>query len=120
MSIKKIIREDLMDKRISSLVNENIFFLHKNENIKVDTYIEYLVISEKYTDYAGDRNLSKSYSIQVDVFSKGDYEYIKKKIEEVLIEKDYRFNTSFDLYEEDTKLYHLVLRFNKKINVEQV
>lgn len=114
MSIKTLLRADLLDNRISSICN-HLYFLHKSENIRVDTYIEYQTISETYTDYAGDKNLSKSYKIQIDIFSKKDYENLKEVIEEVLGEKDYRFDTSFDLYEEDTQLYHCVIRFNKKI-----
>lgn len=114
MSIKRILRSDINDSRILEICNK-IYFLHKAESEKADTYIEYQILSEVYSDYACDKNMSKSYKIQIDIFSKKDYEKLKEVIEEVLYEKDYRFSTSFDLYEQDTQLYHCVLRFNKKI-----
>ena len=58
MSIKTLLRADLLDNRISSICN-HLYFLHKSENIRVDTYIEYQTISETYTDYAGDENLKE-------------------------------------------------------------
>ena len=116
--MKTKLRTDLFDNRITSLVGKNIYFLHKDESIKSDTYIEYEIIRKTYNDYAGDRNISEVYIIQVDIFSKNDYSNIEKTIENVLKEKGYRFTDSVDLYEEDTKLFHKPMRFNYKLFLE--
>lgn len=113
--MKTKLREDLADSRITSLVGNNIYFLHKDESIKTDTYIEYEIISEKYEDYCGNDNLAIDYIFQVDIFSKGNYEPIEKIIKEILKEKDYKFSNGADLYENDTKLYHKAMRFNYKL-----
>lgn len=115
--MKSILRKDLMDTRITSLIGNNIYFLHKPEEKQVDTYLEYEIVRKEYDDYCGNNNLAENYIIQIDIFSKGNYANLEKTIEEVLKEKDYRFFQSADMYEEDTKLFHLGMRFNyKKFN----
>lgn len=112
--MKNKLRKDLFDSRITKIVGDNIFFLHKDGEEKTDTYIEYEIIRKEYGDYCGDNNLSEDYLIQVDIFSKWDYTELEKIIEEVLKEKEYRFNNSVDMYEEDTKLFHCAMRFYYK------
>ena len=112
--MKNKLRKDLFDSRITHFVDKNIYFLHKSEEEKTDTYIEYEIIRKEYQDYCGDDNLSEDYLIQVDIFSKWDYTELENTIEEVLKEKEYRFNNSMDFYEEDTKLFHLAMRFYYK------
>lgn len=117
MTIRKIIKNDLNDKRITSKCN-SIHYLHKDESILTDTYIEYEILSKKYSDYAGDNSIAENYLIQVDIFSKANFSDLEEVIEAVLKEKGYRFVESVDLYEDDTKLYHLSSRYRyKKIKV---
>lgn len=112
--MKTQLRKDLMDNRITSLVGNNIYFLHKPEETKVDTYLEYEIIRKTYDDFCGNNNLTENYVIQVDIFSKGNYSKLEETIEEVLKEKDYRFLQSMDMFEEETKLFHCGMRFNHK------
>jgi 1,2-phenylacetyl-CoA epoxidase catalytic subunit len=105
-----------MDIRITSIVGTNIYFLHKPEETKADTYLEYEIVRKEYDDYCGNDNLTENYIIQVDIFTKGSYSKLQETIEEVLKEKDYRFSQSADMYEEDTKLFHCGMRFNYKKN----
>lgn len=112
--MKSILRKDLMDTRITSIVDNDIYFLHKPEENIANTYIEYEIIRKTYDDYCANNNLSENYLIQVDIFSKGNYATLEKIIEEVLKEKDYRFKQSVDMYEEDTCLFHCAMRFNYK------
>lgn len=118
MNIRKIIKNDLNDKRIIELCN-SIHYVHKDESILTDTYIEYEILSKKYSDYAGDYNIAESYLIQVDIFSKTNFTELEEIIETVLKEKGYRFVESVDSYEDDTKLYHLASRYRyKKIKAD--
>lgn len=112
--MKSILRKDLMDTRITSLVSNNIYFLHKPEDKKADTYLEYQIVRKRYDDYCGNDNLTENYVVQIDIFSKGNYAKLEETIEKVLKEKDYVFSQSADMYEEDTKLFHLGMRFNYK------
>lgn len=111
--MRKIIKKDLTDKRITDICN-SIHYLHKDESISIDTYIEYEILSKKYSDYAGDYNTAESYLIQVDIFSKSNFIQLEEIIETVLKEKGYRFVESVDLYEDDTKLYHLASKYRYK------
>lgn len=115
MNFKEQLYNDIADERITNIVNDNVYFLHKNENVKTNTYIEYEIITEKYDNYYGNNNKTVNYVIQVDIFSKYDYSDLEQIIKTVLKEKDYRFSNGADLYEEDTKLYHKAMRFNKVI-----
>ncbi len=115
--MKTQLRKDLMDTRITSLIGNNIYFLHKLEENMADTYIEYEIVRKTHDDYCGNNNLTENYIVQVDIFSKGSYSKIEETIEEVLKEKDYVFLQSIDLYEKNTKLFHKGMRFNyKKFN----
>lgn len=110
-NFKSKLRKDLLDSRITKIVNNNIYFLHKNEDIKCDTYIEYEILDKQYTDFVGNEANSIEHLIQVDIFSKKDYTSLEIIIEQVLKEKGYDFVTSTDLYEKDTKLYHKAFRY---------
>lgn len=105
----------MIDARILNLVNNHVYFLHKSEEQKTDTYIEYHIISEKYDDFTSNKANTVRYIIQVSIFSKYDYEEIENTVKQVLLEKGYSFSHGVDLYEEDTKLYHKAMRFNIKI-----
>lgn len=111
--MKKQLRKDLLDKRITDLVGKNIFLLHAPTQPKTD-YIEYEIYYKKYEDYSAGKHKSEVHLIQVDIFSKGDYSAIEDAVEEVLNTKGYKFIQSADLYEQDTKLYHKAMRFNYK------
>ncbi len=112
--MKSILRKDLMDTRITSIVGNNIYFLHKPEENIADPYIEYEIVHKEYDDYCGNDNLTEQYTIQIDIFSKNSYSKLEEEIEKVLKEKDYRFFQSADMYEEDTELFHKGMRFNYK------
>lgn len=112
--MKSKLKKDLNDKRIASICN-NIFFLHKQEDIKCDTYIEYEILKKKYYNYAGNKNFDEDYVIQVDIFSKSNYFNLEKVLTDVLEEKGYYFLESADLYEDDTKLYHNASRWRYTI-----
>lgn len=116
--MRKIVKKDLNDKRITDICN-SIHYLHKDESVLTDTYIEYEILSKKYSDYAGDDNIAENYLIQVDIFSKSNFIQLEEIIEIVLKEKGYRFVESVDLYEDDIKLYHLASKYRyKKIKAD--
>lgn len=117
-NFKSKLRKDLLDSRITKIVNNNIYFLHKDEGVKCDIYLEYEVLDKQYTDFVGNKANSVEHLIQVDIFSKSDYTNLEIIVEEVLKEKGYDFVTSADLYEKDTKLYHKAFRYIYKENKE--
>lgn len=113
--MKNRLRQDLFDNRITSIIGDHIYFLHKDKSIKTNTYIEYEIIRKTYDDYAGNDNISENYIIQVDIFSKSNYSELENIIEAVLKEKGYKYSTGADMYEEDTCLFHCAMRYNYKL-----
>lgn len=117
-SMRQKIRQDLLDKRITSLLpkgeaeQEQIHYIHAIN--PMDTYIEYLFYKSTKTDYSGNKAHSKVHYIQVDIFSKGDFTKLQEALEEVLEEKGYVHEDEFDGYEEDTKLYTHKIRVSYK------
>lgn len=119
MNIKTILSKDLGDKRIIDIVGQHIYFLHKDEEEKCDTYIEYEVISNKDSDFAGNKVIANTSTIQVDIFSKKSYIVLEETIKEVLKEKDYYYFDGADLYEKNTGLFHCAMRFKKQIFIKK-
>lgn len=114
MNILSILKADLCDKRITDIVGKNIYMLHKPESKKADLYIEYEVIENKESNYAGNTNLSENTIIQVDVFAKGSFVELAKVVKKVLKEKEYLYYDSANLYEEETALFHWASRWYKE------
>ena len=66
------LKKDLNDETITSICNK-IFYYIKPEQEKADTYIEYRILTERESDFAGNKNLTETYYLQVDIFSYGNY-----------------------------------------------
>lgn len=121
MEINKILRNDLLDKRITTLLNgDYVYKLHKPEQIKTNIYIEYLIVREEETNFCGNDSLENEYLVQIDVFGiKGTLvSAVMSKVKEVLKEKGYRYFYGYETYEEDTKLYSEKIRIYKEISKE--
>ena len=110
--MKAKLRQDLLDKRITNIVKDKIYYIHAPQSS--DLYVEYMFYNKKKSDFCSNKNMSFTHYIQVDIFSKGDFTALENAIEEVMEEKGYSFITSADLYEDDTKLYHKALRYTFK------
>lgn len=74
-------------------------------------YITYFLYNEKYTLYADDEELNLRESVQVDIFSKVDYEKLVKEVKTLMKAAGYRLNSGWETYETDTGLHHRVLRY---------
>lgn len=114
--MRKQLKKDLAT--ITESLNIPTYYLHKTDNLKANTYVEYEIINEYPSDFCGDRTFATSYLVQVDVFSKYESGFeLMDNIKENLEQKGYKFTSSYDAYEDNTKLYHFAMRFNyKKIN----
>lgn len=109
--MESLIRQVLFDKRISDLVNNKIYLLKAPDNTEAP-YIEYEIIDENGSLYAENEEIKTNYRIQIDVFTKGSYTSIVKAIKNVMKENGFMKEFGGSLYEEDTKLFHYILRFN--------
>lgn len=116
--MEKLVREILLNNELINLVghdsnnNPKIYLLHAPDDT-AGPYIEYEVIDENGSLYAEDKEIVTRYRLQIDIFTKGSYESIRDKVKEIL--KEYKnFSKEFggSTYEEDTKLFHYILRYN--------
>lgn len=120
--IETVLRNDLSDQRITSLVTKNDFnepnihLLHAPEMTK-PPYVEYQIISDTGNHYEEGELKDSSVTIQVDVFTFGSYTSLRDIIKKVLVEKGYIYPNAGgfgSFYEDETKLYHCLLRFEKE------
>lgn len=115
--MRKQLKKDLA--QITESLNIPTYYLHKTDTKTItNTYVEYEIINEYPSDFCGDRTFATSYLVQIDVFSKYESAFqLMDDIKENLEQKGYKFTSSYDAYEDNTKLYHFAMRFNyKKIN----
>lgn len=69
-------------------------------------------ISESGKDFADDKEITAAVVCQIDIWSKGDYTELSKKVKSKMREIEFYRSSEYDDFEEDTKIYHKVLRFN--------
>lgn len=109
--MKTYLRNILMNPEITGLTGDNkVYFLKATS--AVAPYVVYAFIDEWGAEFAENKEQATSYSIQVDIFSKGDYTALEEKILEIMTANDFHRTSGFDFYEPDTGLYHKVFRFN--------
>lgn len=74
--------------------------------------ISFSFVDESGLAFADDEEIETEVILQIDVWSKKDYstivEQVKTKLKEIEFYRDYEA----DDYEQDTKIYHKILRFN--------
>lgn len=73
------------------------------------TYVTFFEIQNYNENYSEDENEIEVHSLQIDLWSKADVTKLKKDIKQALEEVfyDVTFN---DLYESDTKVFHIAFR----------
>lgn len=79
---------------------------------KATTYITFFEFNQNGKLYADDQEIRASHSVQVNIWSKGDYTELATQVKEKLIEVGFTRTFETELYEDDTKTYHKVFRFN--------
>lgn len=109
--MEELIRKVLFDERITNLVGNKIYLLKAPDNTTAP-YVEYEVLDEQGSIYAENEEIGTTYRIQVDVFTKGSYTAIVKAIKSAMKENGFMKEFGGSRYEEDSKLFHYILRFN--------
>ena len=78
-------------------------------------FVTWTVIGESPALSANDEDLCSICSIDVDIFSDGNYLDIKKEIKRIMKNNDWVWvEDSEEMYEEDTGLYHQTCTFEKE------
>ena len=82
---------------------------------KEETYITFFTYLDRPEQYADDVEVSTGYYVQIDIWSNGDYTEIAKEVHQSMLTANFTKLNFYDLYEEDLKIYHKVMRFFKEV-----
>lgn len=115
--IEELLKEILSNEELILLLgvdkdgNPKRYLLKAPDNTAAP-YIEYEILNENGSMYAENEELETTYTIQIDVYTKGSYTKIVKIIKKIMKEKGFLKEVGGSNYEEKSKLFHYVLRFN--------
>ncbi|SKC57676.1 hypothetical protein [Maledivibacter halophilus] len=80
-----------------------------------ETYITFFIYLDKPELHSDDKELINGYYVQIDIWSKEDYTDLVDTVYTRIIDAGFTKLNFYDLYEEDTKTYHKVMRFFKEV-----
>lgn len=100
---------------ISALKDLNIPVSFQTYSGKEETYITFFTYLDKPELYSDDKEAATGFYIQIDIWSKSDYTEIAKEVHQSMLTEGFTKLNFYDLYEEDTKTYHKVMRFFKEV-----
>lgn len=75
------------------------------------TYITFFEYNQQGALFADDTEQRTQYSVQVDVWSKGNYKNVVEQVRDLMINAGFIRNSEGELYENDTKTFHKYFRF---------
>ncbi|EPE61275.1 hypothetical protein L479_02350 [Exiguobacterium sp. S17] len=75
------------------------------------TYIVFMQYNENGVLFADDEEIKARHSVQTSIYSKSNADSVIEQVETRMKEVGFHRNNNYDLYEEDTKTYHKVIRY---------
>lgn len=105
-------------------INKDVTFALKNIGVPVsfqtysgneETYITFFTYLDKPEEHADDEESATGYYVQVDIWSKTDYTSLAKEVHKCMLTAHFRKLNFYDLFEDDTRTYHKVMRFIKEV-----
>ena len=75
------------------------------------TYITFFEYNQRGSLFLEDEETNTTHSIQVDVWSKGNYLTLVEQVKNLMKQAGFTRNSEAEFFEEDTKIFHKVLRF---------
>lgn len=94
---------------IDTLKEFNIPIRYRLYSGSETTYITFFEMNNFNEDYSDDKNETNVHSLQIDLWTKTDPTELKNKIRKALKEVFYDVTIN-DLFETDTKVYHIAFR----------
>lgn len=82
---------------------------------KKDPYITFFTYLDKGEQFADDGEIITGYYVQIDIWSKKDYTQVSKEVHQKMLAANFIKKGFYDLYEDDLKIYHKVMRFFKEV-----
>jgi hypothetical protein len=86
------------------------YFLNYTGNVY--PHITFFEVNQNGAIFADDEEEKTVHSIQIDIWSKGNYENLVNRVKSELAKLGFRRTVETDLYENTPNIYHKVLRFN--------
>ena len=83
-------------------------------NGKEESYITFFTYLDRPELHSDDRELITGNFIQIDVWSKRDYTDLVDSVHQKMTDAGFIKLNFYDLYEEELKIYHKVMRFFKE------
>lgn len=80
-------------------------------NGEKDTYITFFEYNQMGALYTEDVEDKTRHSIQVDVWSKGNYSLLVAQVRELMLNAGFTRNSENEFYEDDLQVFHKVFRF---------
>ena len=105
-------------------INKDVTFALKNIGVPVsfqtysgneETYITFFTYLDKPEEHADDEESVTAYYVQVDIWTKTDYTNLAKEVHGCMLIAHFRKLNFYDLFEDDTRTYHKVMRFIKEV-----
>ena len=79
------------------------------------TYVTYTFTGDNPSIFGDDKEIASVISVDIDVYSEGNFIAIVNQIKTLMEANDFiRVNTSPDMYEDDTGLYHKTIEYEKE------
>jgi hypothetical protein len=103
---------------ISTLAPTNVPVAFRVYRGSETEYIRFFEIVDVPTAYAENELQNTQKSIQIDVFSKGNYAPLIEQVKTLMKEAGFLWKASQEFYEEDTGYFHYALTFNYNVQIQ--
>lgn len=102
---------------ISTLAPTNVPVAFQVYSGPATTYIRFFEIVDVATVHAENEVKHSQKSIQVDVFSTGNYYALIEQVQTLMKDAGFLWKDSRETYEVDTELYHCALMYTRNITI---
>ena len=96
---------------ISTLAPTEVPVAFLNYTGGATTYITFFEYNQQGSLFADNFEQHTRHSLQVDVWSKGDYVSLVEQVKELLKPIGFTRNSETEFFEDDTQIFHKVMRF---------
>lgn len=104
-------KTDVIEDILKPVKDKGIPVKHMFYTGQKDPYITYQFYNEYGEAFSENREIATMYSVQVDIFTRGEVEDLYKEILGLMVSAGWFRIYAMDLYEPDTKLLHKAARF---------
>lgn len=101
-----------LNKLIIDTLSPLVLTLFQTYSGSIFPHITFFEVNQQSALNADDEEELTTHSLQVDVWSLGDYTSLVEQVKTSLIAIGFTRSFETEFYENDTKIYHKVLRFN--------